>query len=103
MLLPLSACIFGKSVPVKTTFVTYSDAVKITKNIRFKDECLEDILRVVNAEASALQIQTASPVLSKRKLTIEFENNSPETVAELICWALSLKCSREGDKLILSE
>jgi len=74
-----------------------------TKNIRFKDECLEDILRVVNAEASALQIQTASPVLSKRKLTIEFENNSPETVAELICWALSLKCSREGDKLILSE
>ena len=74
-----------------------------TKNIRFKDECLEDILRVVNAEASALQIQTASPVLSKRKLTIEFENNSPETVAELICWALSLKCSRESDKLILSE
>ena len=27
--MPLSACIFGKSVPVKTTFVTYSDAVKI--------------------------------------------------------------------------
>ena len=74
-----------------------------TKNIRFKDECLEDILRVVNAEAPTLQIQAASSVLNKRKLTIEFENNSPETVAELICWALSLKCSREGDKLILSE
>lgn len=74
-----------------------------TKNIRFKDECLEDILRVVNAEAPTLQIQVASSVLNKRKLTIEFENNSPETVAELICWALSLKCSREGDKLILSE
>ena len=41
--------------------------------------------------------------LAAAKLTIEFENNSPETVAELICWALSLKCSREGDKLILSE
>ena len=74
-----------------------------TKNIRFTDECLEDILRVVNAEAPTLQIQVASSVLNKRKLTIEFENNSPETVAELICWALSLKCSREGDKLILSE
>ena len=74
-----------------------------TKNIRFKDECLEDILRVVNAEAPTLQIQAASSVLNRRKLTIEFENNSPETVAELICWALSLKCSREGDKLILSE
>lgn len=55
-----------------------------TKNIRFKDECLEDILRVVNAEAPTLQIQVASSVLNKRKLTIEFENNSPETVAELI-------------------
>lgn len=74
-----------------------------TKNIRFKDECLEDVLRVVNAEAPTLQIQAASSALNKRRLTIEFENNSPETVAELICWALSLKCSREGDKLILSE
>ena len=64
-----------------------------------RDAMLEDILRVVNAEASALQIQTASPVLSKRKLTIEFENNSPETVAELICWALSLKCSCQGDNM----
>lgn len=74
-----------------------------TKNIRFKDESLEDILRVVNAENSALQIQTGSLDLGKRKLTIEFLDNSPDTVAELICWALNLKCTREGDKLILSE
>ena len=73
------------------------------KNIRFKDESLEDILRVVNAENSALQIQTGSLDLGKRKLTIEFLDNSPDTVAELICWALNLKCTREGDKLILSE
>lgn len=74
-----------------------------TRNIRFKDQCLEDILRVVNASAPALQIQTSTPHLGKRKLTIEFENNSPETVAGLISWALSLKCSREGNRLILSE
>ena len=74
-----------------------------TKNIRFKDESLEDILRVVKAENSALQIQTGSLDLGKRKLTIEFLDNSPDTVAELICWALNLKCTREGDKLILSE
>ena len=74
-----------------------------TKNIRFKDESLEDILRVVNAENSALQIQTGSLDLGKRKLTIEFLDNSPDTVAELICWALNLKCTREGDKMILSE
>lgn len=76
---------------------------RYTRNIRFKDECLEDVLRVVNAEASDLQIKTGSSVLGKRKLTIEFEDSSPEAMAELICWALALKCSREGDKLILSE
>jgi len=73
------------------------------KNIRFKDAFLEDILRVVNSENPGLQIRTASPELGRRTLTIEFQNNSPETVAELIGWALSLKCFREGDKLILSE
>lgn len=74
-----------------------------TKNMRFKDECLEDILRVINAGNTALQIQVDSPVLAKRKLTIEFSDNSPEMVSELICWALNLKCSRENNKLILSE
>lgn len=76
---------------------------RYARNIRFKDECLENILRIVNADASALRIQAGSPELGKRKLTIEFADSSPQTVAELICWALSLKCTREGDKLILSE
>lgn len=73
------------------------------QNIRFKDECLEDVLRVVNAESSGLQIQTASPNLDKRTLTIEFRDNSPETIAELICGALRLRYSHDGNKLILSE
>ena len=74
-----------------------------TKNIRFKDECLEDILRVVNDENSALRLQVGSPALNRRRLTIEFSDSSPEMVAELICYALGLKCSREDGKLILSE
>lgn len=78
-------------------FIYYS------KNIRFKDECLEDILRVVNAEASVLQIQTGSPELGKRRLTIEFQDSSPEMAAELIGYALGLKCSREDNKLVLYE
>ncbi len=74
-----------------------------TKNIRFKDECLEDILRVVNTATSPLHIQAGSRDLGKRRLTIEFRDSSPEAVAELISYALSLKCSREGNSLILSE
>lgn len=76
---------------------------RYTRNIRFKDECLEDILRVVNDENSALRLQVGSPALNRRRLTIEFSDSSPEMVAELICYALGLKCSREDGKLILSE
>lgn len=76
---------------------------RYTKNIRFKDECLEDVLRVLNRESPDLKIETASPVLGKRKLTVEFSNHSPESVAELIGWTFNLKCTRQGNKLILSE
>lgn len=76
---------------------------RYARNIRFKDECLEDILRIINAHAPGVQIQAGTPALGRRKLTIEFADCSPETAAELICWALSLKCTRQGDKLILSE
>lgn len=73
------------------------------KNIRFKDEYLENVLRAINKESADWQIETASPALGKRKLTVEFANNSPESVAELIGWTFNLKCTRQGNKLILSE
>ncbi|MCD8182581.1 MAG: FecR domain-containing protein [Bacteroides sp.] len=76
---------------------------RYTKNIRFKDECLEDVLRAVNRESSDWQIETSSPALGKRKLTVEFSDSSPETVAELICWTFNLKSSRQGNKIVLSE
>lgn len=76
---------------------------RYVKNIRFKDACLEDVLHAVNKESADWQIETASPDLGKRRLTVEFSNNSPEAVAELICWTFSLKCSREGNRLVLSE
>lgn len=76
---------------------------RYTMNIRFKDESLEDILRVINGRDSEEQLQLASKALGKRKLTVEFDDNSTESAAQLICVALSLKCNRQGDKLVLSE
>ncbi len=46
--------------------------------------------------AGSSQIRVASPALEKRKLTVEFSNESPETVATLIAYALNLKCTRQG-------
>ncbi len=76
---------------------------RYTKNIRFKDESLENVLRIINRESDDWQIETNSTALNSRRLTVEFSNNSPEAVAELICWTFSLKCTRQGHKLILSE
>ena len=73
------------------------------KHVCFKDESLEHILKVMNMNAGSLQIRVASPALEKRKLTVEFSNESPETVATLIACALNLKCTRQGDTFMLAE
>lgn len=72
------------------------------ENMRFKDELLANILRVVNLHFSEKQL-ILSPELAERRLTVAFLNDSPEAVAELICLAMNLKCTREGNILKLSE
>lgn len=73
------------------------------KHVCFKDESLGRILKVMNMNAGGLQICVASPALEERKLTVEFANESPETVATLIACALNLKCTRQGDTFLLAE
>lgn len=75
---------------------------RYTTSMRFKDERLENILRVINRQEQAVQLQT-SPALGERLLTVTFSNNSPEAVAELICLALNLTCTHQKNTLILSE
>ena len=73
------------------------------KHIRFKDESLANILKVMNLNSDSLQIQVASPALEERRLTVEFSDESSEVVATLIASALGLQCVRQGDILLLSE
>lgn len=73
-----------------------------TKQIRFKDERLADILRVINLYEPDVRLQT-TPALANRTLTVTFSDNSPETMIELICLALNLKCTRENNILTLHE
>ena len=60
------------------------------KHVCFKDESLGHILKVMNMNAGS-------------SLTVEFSNESPETVATLIAYALNLKCTRQGDTFMLTE
>ena len=100
----------GEAVVVQSQRLVVLDADKeneewgsFFKHIRFKDESLGHILKVMNMNAGSSQIRVASPALEKRKLTVEFSNESPETVATLIAYALNLKCTRQGDTFILTE
>ena len=57
----------------------------------------------MNLSTDSLQIQVDSPTLAERKLTVEFSDESPEMVANLIAGALNLKCIRQGNIYNLSE
>ena len=92
----------GEAVTLKThqlRFTDYRDDTRIAhywKSMRFKDESLMNILRVINMHSSGLQLKT-SPSLGERRLTVAFSGEAPESMAELICLAMNLKYTREGD------
>ncbi|WP_293717164.1 FecR domain-containing protein [uncultured Parabacteroides sp.] len=75
---------------------------EITQQIRFKDERLADILRIINLNTGDIRLQ-AIPALESRTLTVTFSNNSPESIAELICAALNLKYTRDKNVFTLHE
>jgi len=81
-------------------FSRYSD------RIHFKDERLIDVINVINrsvnkgAQGAVLSIQKG---LEERLLTATFTENSPESIAQLICIALNLKYEIRGDVLVIYE
>ena len=73
-----------------------------TRRIQFKDERLGDILHVINLEYPMMPLKTTAD-LENRRLTVSFHNNSPATMAELICAALKLKCTQQNNIWMISE
>ncbi len=73
-----------------------------THRIQFKDERLGDILHVINLEYPMMPLK-ATADLEDRRLTVSFYNNSPATMAELICAALKLKCTQQNNIWMISE
>ena len=67
------------------------------KHIRFKDEPLANILRVINLHSPEMQLKVTP------SLTVAFSGESPDVMAELIGMAMNLRCTREGNTFILSE
>ena len=73
---------------------------RYTKRIRFKDEKLGNILRVINLQNPDIRLET-TPELWNRTLTVTFFNDTPEAMAELICLDLDLKKTRQDNMILL--
>lgn len=83
-----------------TQFSRYSD------QMHFKDERLSDVINVINRMTnSGAQGVTISldKNLEERKLTATFTDNSPESIAQMICIALNLKYETKEDAILIYE
>jgi transmembrane sensor len=68
--------------------------------IHFKDESLENILKIVNRNYNA-NILLFDQQIAKRQLTVTFSGNSLQTVVELICVSMNLNSEVMADSSIV--
>ncbi len=73
---------------------------KLMEKISFKDERLEDIVRVINTFTDQPIVLEAG--LENRILTVAFDEHSAGSMAQLICLALKLNCREQQDSIFIS-
>jgi ferric-dicitrate binding protein FerR (iron transport regulator) len=73
---------------------------RLQRSIRFKDETLGNILRVVNRISYPQKLQTM-PEFNGRRLTVSFSNDSPLMIATLISTALNLKYTEQNNVITI--
>jgi len=59
------------------------------QRIHFKDERLADVVHIINMNARPVRLEVA-PEVADRRLTVAFDGDDPEMMAQLICLALDL-------------
>ena len=72
------------------------------KQIHFKDERLTDVIRIINMNSESTKL-SVSPHLGDRLLTVTFSDNTPATMAELICLALNLKYTQSDNVITIED
>ncbi len=87
---------------VKTRFTSKSDYIWYKQRMHFKDESLQNIISVLNRNFNTTFV-LAEKETGSRKLTVTFDNETPETMTELICVTLNLKSQNINGSVILSE
>jgi len=73
---------------------------RFADKMRFKDEKLNNIVQAINTLCGSPAI-VADKSLNNRTLTVTFENNSVETMTEIICLALNLERISKQDTIFI--
>ena len=73
---------------------------RYSEKICFKDECLENIVHVIN-KMSDKPISISDNNLKNREITIPFNNNTIEEMVELLCKVLDLKYADDGKEIVI--
>jgi ferric-dicitrate binding protein FerR (iron transport regulator) len=71
------------------------------KRVHFKDQRLADVVKIINMNSDGEQLKI-SPDLENRLLTVTFSDDTPYTMARLICLALDLRFTQQGNIIYIS-
>ena len=111
-----------KNRPSTTAFVEAGESITATKNnslvkskqstsdfsawykksMHFKDEPLKNIINVLNRNFNTTFV-AANTETGNRKLTVTFQDETAETMTELLCTTLNLKSQNSNGSVVLSE
>jgi len=98
----------GETVQLKTNGMTKFQTAdfqvfnSFTNKMCFKDEKLNNIVNAINIVYGSPKIITEESI-NNRTLTVTFENDSVETMSELICMALNLKQINKQDTIFIRQ
>jgi ferric-dicitrate binding protein FerR (iron transport regulator) len=87
---------------VKSKFVANEATSWYKHRMHFKDEPLQQIINVLNRNFNTTFV-LADHKTGTHKLTVTFENESPETMTELICVTLNLKSQIINGNIVFFE
>ena len=70
--------------------------------IHFKDQTLANVIRIMNEKNTGKVRISCTPELAGKAFTVDFSDESPEEIAEVICAALELKYTQELNNIYIT-
>jgi ferric-dicitrate binding protein FerR (iron transport regulator) len=85
---------------LKTKVISDSSLRWYTRRLQFKDESLQNIIRVLNASYN-MHFATTEKKVAERRLTVAFSGEPEASITEIMCVALNLQSQLKNDSIVL--